>query len=200
MLNDTTPNIIKENAKGFAYSTIQDEMFRKREIECIGEITSERVNSIIAQLRYLHDKDDAKEITIYINSPGGQVTSGLALYDIMQALDCPIRTVCIGTAASMAAILFAAGTKREIFTHGRIMIHDPLIGGGVGGSALSIKSISDDLMRTRDTIAEILSKHTHKSAEEILEVTAKDTYFYANEAVEFGLADNIITHLKKAGN
>lgn len=195
MSQQIMPNIIKENAKGFLYCSIQDEMFRKREIECSGEINSEKVNALISQLRYLYEQNATAEITLYINSPGGQVTSGLALYDFMQAMPCPIRTVCIGTAASMGAVLFAAGDKREMFPHSRIMIHDPLILNGIGGSALSVKSISDDLMRTRDIIAMILAKHTKKPIEEILEVTAKDSYFYADEAVKFGLADTIITNL-----
>lgn len=193
------PKIVKESASGFSYHTIQDQMFMKREIQCIGEINSESVNAIISQLLYLNEESAEDEIIMYINSPGGQVTSGLALYDIMQAIECPIRTVCVGTAASMGAILFAAGSHREILPHGRIMIHDPLIGSGFGGSALSVKSISDDLMRTREIIAEILATHTKRSTEEILEVTAKDSYFYAKEAIAFGLADAIITNFKKEG-
>lgn len=190
-----TPRIIKENSAGYFDCRIQDEMFAKRQIQCLGEINSESVNELILQFQYLYQLDSEKEITMYINSPGGEVSSGLALYDVMKAISCPVRTVCVGNAASMGAVLFASGDKREILPHGRVMIHDPLIAGGVGGSALQIQSISDSLLKTREIIAAILSEHTHKSLEEIYEKTANDTYFYAEEAVQFGLADNIITHL-----
>ena len=123
------------------------------------------------------------------------MTSGLALYDVMQVISAPIRTVCVGMAASMASILFSAGNKREILPHAAVMIHDPLISGGVGGSALRVQSISNDLMRTRTLIAEILAKNTGHTVEEIYEKTANDTYFYGEDAVEYGLADSVITRM-----
>lgn len=190
-----SPRIIKESSAGYFDCRIQDEMFANRQIQCLGEINSESVNELILQFQYLYQQDSKKEITMYINSPGGEVSSGLALYDVMKAISCPVRTVCIGTAASMGAVLFASGDKRDILPHGRVMIHDPLIAGGVGGSALQIKSISEDLLNTREIIGKILAEHTHKSLEEIYEKTARDTFFYAEEAVKFGLADNIITNL-----
>lgn len=189
------PNIIKETTDGFFSQSLEDDMLSNREIECIGMITAESVNSLINQIRYLAKQDLKKEITIYINSPGGEVPSGLALYDVMKAVECPIRTVCIGMAASMGAILFASGDKREILPHARVMIHDPLIAGGIGGNALAVKSIADDLMRTREITCKILAEHTHRSIEEIYEQTKTDNFFYAEEAVEFGLADKIITQL-----
>lgn len=189
------PRIIKETHNGVHLYDIIDEMLAKREIECVGEINAESVNSLISQIRYLNSKDDKKEITIYINSGGGEVASGLALYDVMKAVKCPIRTVCVGTAASMAAVLFAAGDQRDMLPHARVMIHDPLISGGVGGSALHIQTISDSLLRTRQTIAEILSKQCQRSLEEIYEKTKNDSYFYGDEAVEFGLADQVIQYL-----
>ena len=139
---------------------------------------------------YLEEQDPDGEITIYINSPGGSVMDGLALYDVMQSIKCPIRTVCMGLAASMASILFVAGDKREMLPHSKIMIHDPLIV-QTGGSALALKTISDNLMTTRQITSEILSKHSNLSVEEIQELTAKDTYFSAEEAVEKGMADTI---------
>lgn len=194
-MSTSTPKILKESYNGISAYNIEDEMLTQREIGCVGEITTESVNSIITQILYLSRQDDQKEITIYINSPGGEVSSGLALYDIMQAVKCPIHTVCIGIAASMGAILFAAGDKRDILPHARVMIHDPLISGGVGGNALRIKSLSEDLMRTRKITGKILAKHTKKTIDEIYAKTATDSYFYAEEAVAFGLADNIITTL-----
>ena len=191
----TTPNIIKETNRGYDSYRIIDEMLSHREIQCVGEINADSVYSLIMQLQHLYREDPEAEITMYINSPGGEVNSGLALYDIMQAIKAPIRTVCVGMAASMASILFAAGDRREILPHAAVMIHDPLIPGGVGGSALRIRSLSDDLMRTRTLIAEILAKHTGKSVEEICEKTATDTFFYGEDAVAYGLADNVITSL-----
>ena len=109
MIFMTEPRIIKETSSGTSFSEIRDEMFSDREILCVGEINSVTVNSLINQIRYLAKSDPEKEITMYINSPGGEVSSGLALYDVMKAVKCPIRTVCVGTAASMAAVLFASG-------------------------------------------------------------------------------------------
>lgn len=188
----TTPGIIKETSEGLSCCAIQDELFRHREVQCVGEINQESVYSLILQLRYLQKQDPEQEITMYINSPGGEVSSGLGLYDVMAAVSCPIRTVCIGTAASMAAVLFAAGDKREILPHARVMIHDPLISGGIGGSAIAVYSRSQDLMKTREVTGKILAKHTGKTLEEIYEKTATDTYFDADGAVAFGLADRII--------
>lgn len=186
------PMIVKETSAGYFCCDILDEMLRRREIECVGEINAESVYAISRQLRYLQQQEPKEEITMFINSPGGMVDSGLALYDVMKAVTCPIRTICLGTAASMGAVLFAAGDKREILPHGKIMIHDPLISGGIGGSALQIQTVSQNLMKTRTIICEILAAHTGKSLEEIYEKTAADSYFYAEEAVAFGLADRII--------
>lgn len=188
----TTPCIIRETSEGTTRIPILDEMFQRREIQCTGEINRESVYSMILQLRYLQAQDPEKEITIYINSPGGSVADGLALIDTMAALRCPIRTVCMGTAASMAALIFVSGNERDIMPHARVMIHDPLISGGVGGSALKLDAIAKDLMRTREITAQILSDYTGHSIEEVYEKTANDTYFSAKEAMEWGLADHII--------
>lgn len=189
----SVPAILERTSEGVHRYAIQDAMLQRREIECLGEITPEAVNGLILQLRYLQSEDPEAEITLYINSPGGEVASGLALYDVMQAVRCPVRTVCVGTAASMAALIFAAGKRREMLPHARLMIHDPLIAGGIGGSALHIDSVSRDLMRTRQTMAELLAKHSGHTLEEVYEKTAKDTYFDAEEAVAWGLADRV-TH------
>lgn len=186
------PGILKETSEGTIRYNIQDELFQKREIECVGEITQESVQALILQLRYLQKKEPEKEITMYINSPGGEVTSGLALYDVMKAVRCPIRTVCIGIAASMGALLFICGDKRDILPHARVMIHDPLITGNITGSALKIDNLSRDLMKIREITGNIIAEHTGKSLDEVFNKTATDSYFSAEEAVDFGLADNII--------
>ncbi len=193
--NVNMPAILKETSAGYVRHSILDEMLKKRQIDCVGEITTETVNALILQLRYLQMENPEEEITIYINSPGGEVSAGLALYDVMQAVSCPIRTVCVGLAASMGAILFLCGSKREIFPHARVMLHDPLIAGNLGGSALHIESVSRDLMKTRDITGNIIAERTGKSLEEVFAKTATDTYFDAEEAIAFGLADKIITKI-----
>ena len=192
---DHTPNIIRESSSGFFLCTIRDEMLRRRELECVGEINAETVYSLCRQLRHLQHEDPDGEITLFINSPGGEVSSGLALYDVMKAVTCPIRTVCMGTAASMGAVLFAAGDRRDVLTHGRVMIHDPLIPQGVGGSALELETISKNLLETRRVICTVLAECTGRSPEEIYACTARDTWFTAKAAVDFGLADRIITSI-----
>lgn len=188
----TTPNIIRETCEGTACIPIRDALFRRREIYCTGEIDAETANSIIIQLHFLALENPSGEITMYVTSPGGEADSGLAIYDTMQAVPCPVRTVCIGMAASMAAVLFTAGTKREILPHARIMIHDPLISGGIGGSALKIDQTARNIMRLRKVQAEILAKHTGHTVQEVYAKTANDSYFDAGEAVSWGLADSII--------
>ncbi len=190
-----TPGIIRESSRGYDVIRICDEMFLRREIECVGTIDEATTYSLCQQIRQLANDDERECITIFFNSPGGEVQSGLAIYDVMQAVPCPIRTVCLGMAASMAALLFVAGDERLMLPHSRVMIHDPLVSGGVGGSALEIKTISDNLLRTRQITAEVIAKHTGHSLEEVLQKTSRDSWFEAPEAVEWGLADRIATSL-----
>ena len=186
--------IIKESSHGYDLIPIQDEMLSHREVELVGEVDADSANALIRQLRYLQREDPGAWVTLYINSPGGSVDSGMALYDVMQAVSCPIRTVCVGLAASMAALLFISGAQRDMLPHSRLMIHDPLIL-QTGGSALKLKAVSDDLMETRQIIARVIAEHSGKSMDEVLAKTASDSYFRAEEAIEFGLADQIITGL-----
>ena len=189
------PQIIRETAEGLNRLDIRDEMLDQRVLELMTSVDAESCAVVIRDLLHLQRQDPTMPITLYINSPGGEVQSGLALYDVMQAVSCPIRTVCLGMAASMGALLFIAGDEREILPHSRIMIHDPLIGAGAGGSALSVKARADDLMRIRDITAGVIARHSGMSIERVFELTASDTYFEAEEAVEAGLADRVITRL-----
>lgn len=193
-MNMIMPAIIKESSSGFLRCGIQDELFLSREIECIGEVTQASAYALILQLRYLQRQAPQEEVTMYINSPGGEVTSGLALYDVMQAVSCPIRSVCVGQASSIAALLFMSGEKgrRDMLPHSRIMIHDPLIAGGMGGSALRMDAVAKDLMKARETAASIIAGHTGHTLEEVYEKTGTDTYFDASEATAWGMADRII--------
>ena len=190
-----SPQITQETALGLERFDMRDEMLACRELELCGPVDAESVADIIRGLRHLQKADPAAPITLFINSPGGEVQSGLALYDVMSAISCPVRTVCLGLAASMAALLFIAGDTRDMLPHSRVMIHDPLIGAGAGGSALSVKARADDLMRIRDITAGVIARHSGMSIERVFELTASDTYFEAEEAVEAGLADRVITRL-----
>lgn len=189
------PQIIRETAEGLNRLDIRDEMLGMRQLELMTSVNAESCASVIRGLLYLQRQDPEAPITLFINSPGGEVQSGLALYDVMQAVSCPIRTVCLGMAASMGALLFIAGDNRDILPHSRVIIHDPLIGTGAGGSALSVKARADDLMRIRDITAGVIARHSGMPIERVFELTASDTYFEAKEAVEAGLADRIVTRL-----
>ena len=189
---DRTPNIIEEARSGFRIYSIADDMLRNRKISLLGTVDEDSVNSLVTQLLYLEKASPGEEITFYINSGGGEVGNGLALYDVMQYISSPVRTVCVGLAASMAAVLFAAGDRREMFSHSKVMIHDPSISGRLTRNALELQVMSQDLMDTRRSLAEILAKHTGRTAEEILEKTVTDCFFDAESAIEFGLADSII--------
>ena len=191
------PTIIRETSEGTARIPVADMMFQRREIWISGEINSELADAVISQILHLDAEDPASEITLYINSPGGSVAAGLAIYDVMQAVTASIRTVCVGTAASMAAVLFASGDRREILRHGEVMVHDPLVSGGISGSALAVQDKSDRLMAKRKVLCGILAQHTGKTLKQIYKVTAKDTYFGAEEAVAFGLADAVIEKLER---
>lgn len=166
------PQIIRETAEGLNRLDIRDEMLDQRELELMTSVDAESCAVVIRGLLHLQRQDPTMPITLYINSPGGEVQSGLALYDVMQAVSCPIRTVCLGMAASMGALLFIAG-----------------------GSALSVKARADDLMRIRDITAGVIARHSGMSVERVFELTASDTYFEAEEAVDAGLADRVITRL-----
>ena len=198
MTNSQMPAIIKETSSGTVCYRIQDAMFMRREITLSGEITQESACACIMQLQYLAAQSADEEITLYINSSGGDVTAGLALYDVMQAVKCPIHTVCMGMAASMGAILFTAGDIRDMMPHARIMIHDPRLSQGVTGDAMRLNDISKDLLEMRRGLGLILARHTKKKLQEIFKATQKDTWFNAQEAVNFGLADKIIYEMRGA--
>lgn len=190
-----SPQILEETNLGIQRFDICDEMLASRELELFGPVDSESVACIVRSMLYLQKTDPATPITLYINSPGGEVSSGLALYDVMQAVSCPIHTVCLGLAASMAALLFIAGDTRDMLPHSRVMLHDPLISSGVGGNALSVKARADDLMRIRDITAQVIAQHSGMELDQVFEITARDTYFEAEEAVAAHLADHVIRTL-----
>ena len=162
-----------------------------------GTIDDNMANDFLSQMLYL-EENPVMPVNIYINSHGGQVDAGLMIYDIIQGSKLTINMICTGTAASMAAILLAGGQKgrRFIMEHSKVMIHEPLISNGVGGSATSIRNISDSIMETKNIVNGILAKHTGKSLDEINEATSFDNYMNAKEAIEFGICDKLATSIK----
>ena len=194
----TTPRVLRETSQGMEHIPIPELMLQRREIWLTGDINSDLADSVISQMLYLDGQAPGTEITLYIDSPGGSVSAGLAIYDVMQAIESGVHTVCIGLAASMAAVLFAAGSTREMLRHSEVMIHDPLVNGGISGSALAVQDKSERLMQTRKELCGILARHTGKSLKQIYKVTAKDTYFSAQQAVDFGLADAIVERMERS--
>lgn len=164
-----------------------------------GTITTDIADLVIAQLLYLESEDAEKEIILYINSPGGMVTAGLAVYDTLQYVRCPITTVCIGMAMSFGALLLASGTKGRRFAlpHSRIMIHQPLIyGEGLSGSVTDIDIETKELLHTKQKLIEILARHTGQTVERVRQDTERNYYMSAEEAKEYGIIDEIITSRK----
>ena len=186
--------IIKETVRGLQAVDIEDELLQNREIFLTDKVDSDSMNELIKELMYLESQDDKAEITLYINSPGGEVTSGLAAYDYMTMMKAPIRTVSIGTAASMGAILFLAGDKRQMLPHTRLMIHDPSYANANMSNKKphEIQHELDKLNETKEIIAGIIAEKTGKDIEEVYKVTAEDSFYNAKEAVEFGLATEIV--------
>ncbi len=187
-------NILKETVRGTDCIKIEDELLSRREIFLTEEVNAETSNELIKQLMYLERQDSGKEITLYINSPGGEVISGLAVYDLISLMKSPVRTVCTGTAASMGAILFLAGKKREMLPHTRLMIHDPSFGGGsIGGKkSHELRHELEKLDEVREALAKIIAEKTGRPLEEIYDVTSDDTFYSAEEAITFGLATGIM--------
>lgn len=186
------PCVEVESANGTREVSLYTRQLMNRNVFIQGEINAELANNIMTQLMYLAKESD-EEINIFINSNGGEVTSGLLIYDLIREIKTPVNMYCTGMAASMAAVLLAGGQKgrRFILPHSKTMIHEPLIAGGVGGSASSIKTISTSILETKDIISGIWAKHTGKTIEEINEATAFDNYMNAEESVKFGLCDAI---------
>jgi ATP-dependent Clp protease protease subunit len=164
-----------------------------------GTVTTDSANLIIAQLLYLEADDPDKEINLYINSPGGMVTAGLAVYDTMQYIRCPITTICMGMAMSFGAVLLTAGTKGKRFAlpHSRIMIHQPLIsGGGISGQATEIEIEAKEIIDTKRRLNEIIAKHTGQSVDKVGRDSERNFYLSAEEAKAYGIIDEVIVRKK----
>ena len=185
------PVVVEQTNRGERSYDIYSRLLEDRIIFLNGEINDQTANLIIAQLIYLEGKDPDKDIMMYINSPGGSVVAGLAIYDTMNYIKCDVCTVCVGMAASMAAILLSSGTKgkRYVLPNSEVMIHQPL--GGFQGQASDIKIHAEHMMKTKKLINKILSQNTGMSIETIEKDTDRDNYMSAEEAKKYGLIDKI---------
>ena len=189
------PSIIRQCARGIEQIPLDSALLASREIFLTQEVNQMTMMALLKQLIFLSRENPDQEITLYINSPGGEVDSGFAVYDYIKAIPAPIRTVCIGKAASMGAILFLAGDRRFMLPHAQVMIHDPSFGSGFppGMKPDEAEECLGLLKKNRDECVKIICQATGQSEEEVRKQTRKDTFFDAKEAIEFGLATDIFT-------
>lgn len=187
------PTVIEQSNRGSTAYDLYSRLLEDRIIFLTGEIDDNLANLTVGQLLYLESKDPQKEICIYINSPGGSVTAGLAIYDTMNFISCDIRTIVVGMAASMASFLLTAGTKgkRCALKNSEIMIHQPM--GGTQGQASDIKIHAEHILRTRDRLNRIYAERTGQPIERIEKDTERDNFMSAEEAMEYGLIDEVYT-------
>ena len=192
--NSLVPMVVEQTSRGERSYDINSRLLKDRIIMLSDEVNNVTASLIVAQMLFLEAEDPDADIQFYINSPGGSVTDGMAIYDTMQFVKCDVSTICIGMAASMGAFLLSAGTpgKRIALPNSEIMIHQPL--GGAKGQATDIKIQADLIIRTRERLNSILAKNTGKSIEEIARDTERDNYMTAQQALEYGLIDKIIEH------
>ena len=188
------PYVIEQTSRGERSYDIYSRLLNDRIIFLGEEVTDVSANLIVAQLLFLESEDPGKDIHMYINSPGGSVSAGLAIYDTMQYIKCDVSTICIGMAASMGAFLLAGGTKgkRMALPNSEIMIHQP--SGGAQGQATEIKIVAEQIQKTKRKLNEILAANTGKPLEQIEIDTERDNYMSAEEAKAYGLIDNVITN------
>ena len=187
------PYVVEQTGKGERTYDIYSRLLLDRIVFISGEVNDDMANAICAQLLFLQSQDAAKEISVYVNSPGGSVTAGLAIYDTMQFIKCPIATYCLGQAASMGAVLLTAGTKGRRFAlpNARIMIHQPWA--GAEGKASDIEITAREILRLKEVLNSILSKHSGKSMDDVVRDTDRDHFMSAAEAKEWGLIDEIVS-------
>ena len=186
------PIVVEQTGRGERSYDIYSRLLKDRIIFIGSPIEDMMANLVVAQLLFLESEDPDKDIFLYINSPGGVVAAGLAIYDTMQYIKCPVSTMCTGQAASMAAVLLAAGEKgkRIALPNARIMIHQP--SGGAQGQASDVKILADEILRTRKTLNDILVKHTGQPYERIERDTDRDFFMSGADAVEYGIVDKVI--------
>ncbi|MDD2240612.1 MAG: ATP-dependent Clp endopeptidase proteolytic subunit ClpP [Kiritimatiellae bacterium] len=186
------PMVVEQTGRGERAYDIYSRLLKERIIFIGSEISDDLANLVVAQLLFLQSEDASKDVSVYVNSPGGSVTAGLAIYDTIQFLKCDVVTYCVGQAASMGAVLLAAGTKgkRHALPGARIMIHQPW--GGAQGAASDIHIQSQEILRLKDYLNGILAKHTGKPIKTVAKDTDRDFFMSAAEAVKYGLVDDVL--------
>lgn len=196
------PIVVEQTSRGERSYDIYSRLLKDRIIMLGTPINDDVANVIIAQMLFLEADNPDKDIQLYINSPGGSVTSGLGIYDIMQFVKCDVATTCIGLAASMGSLLLAAGTKgkRFVLPHARIMIHQPHIMGGMSGQASDIEIQAREMINTKKRFTEIYQSHTGKDYASLEQALDRDTYMSAEEAKDFGLVDTVVKFRKGTAN
>ncbi len=187
------PIVVEQSSRGERAYDIYSRLLKDRIIFIGEEVHDGMANTVIAQMLFLESEDPGKDINVYINSPGGSVSAGLAIYDTMQYIKPDVATICMGQSTSMAALLLAAGAngKRYALPHARIMIHQPL--GGVQGQATDIGIQAKEILKIKDTVHRILSEHTGQSIDKIREDTERDFFMSSEDAVQYGIVDRVIT-------
>ena len=191
------PYVVEQTSRGERSMDIYSRLLKDRIIILSEDVNHTTASLVVAQMLFLEGQDPDKDISFYINSPGGVITDGMAIYDTMQYIKCDVSTICVGMAASMGAFLLSAGTKGKRFAlpNSEILIHQPLIsGGGISGQCTDIKIHSDHMVSTREKLNRILSQNTGKPIDVIERDTERDNYMTADEAVEYGLIDKVIAH------
>lgn len=192
------PYVIEQTSRGERSYDIYSRLLKDRIVMLGSPITDEVANAIIAQMLFLEADNPDKPIQLYINSPGGSVSAGLGIYDFMQFVKCEVVTYCIGLAASMGSLLLTAGSKgkRSIMPHARVMIHQPLIQGGLTGQASDIEIHAREMVATKHKLTEIYARHTGKDFDFLTKAMDRDNFMNADEAVNFGLVDNVVSFRK----
>lgn len=190
------PMVVEQTSRGERAYDIYSRLLKERVVFLIGPVDDNVANLIVAQFLYLESENPDKDISLYINSPGGSVSAGLAIYDTMQYINPDVSTMCVGQAASMGALLLAGGAagKRNCLPHSRVMIHQPL--GGFQGQASDIDIHAKEILKARERLNEILAKHTRQSIEKISRDTERDHFLSAEEAMEYGLIDDVLVDRK----
>ena len=192
--NSLVPYVIEQTNRGERSYDIFSRLLKDRIIFLSEDVNSASASLVVAQLLFLESEDPDKEISLYINSPGGSITDGMAIVDTINYIKSPVTTICVGMAASMGAVLLASGAKGKRFAtpNAEILIHQPLISGGLSGQTTEIKIHADHMVRTREKLNKLLSERTGQSLETIERDTERDNYMTAQEALEYGLIDGIL--------
>lgn len=201
-LGYVSPVVTEERTQNFSQMDVFSRLMMDRIIFLGSGIYDDVANVVQAQLLFLESADPKKDVSVYINSPGGSVSAGLAIYDTMQLVRCDIATTCSGIAASMGAVLLTAGTegKRTALPHSKVMIHQPLLSGGLSGQASDIEITARELIKTKNELFEILALHTKKSVKQIEKDSDRDYWLTAKEAVAYGLIDKVLTKRQNKKN